>query len=81
MFSNKMPNACATIYEGELDLTFSCVGATVCKFALCSLMPVDGTEECTFMEYGTCLCPVAKQTTIELLIKGLKKELQKFEDE
>lgn len=52
--ATKTANVVATLYDGAFDVTFDCVGTTVCKFAMCSEMPIDGTEECFFQEHGSC---------------------------
>lgn len=79
--ATKSANACATFYEGAFDLTFDCVGTTECRFAMCSEMPIDGTEECFFREHGSCRRPAAQQTTLEKLINKLKRELKQLEED
>lgn len=76
--ATKTANVVATLYEGTFDVTFDCVGTTVCTFAMCSEMPVDGTEECFFREHGSCRRPAAQQTSLEMLINRLKKELKQL---
>lgn len=75
----KTANVVATFYEGAFDVTFDCVGTVVCKFAMCSEMPIDGTEECFFREHGSCIRPAAQQASLEKLINRLKKELKQLE--
>ena len=77
--ATKSANIVATFYEGAFDVTFDCVGTMVCKFAMCSEMPIDGTEECFFQEHGSCRRPAAQQATLETLINRLKKELKQLE--
>jgi hypothetical protein len=79
--ATKTANAVATLYEGAFDITFDCVGTMACQYALCSEMPVDDTEECFFREHGSCRRPAAQQTTLEILISKLKKELKQLEED
>lgn len=79
--ATKTANVVATLYEGSFDITFDCVGTMVCKFAMCSMLPIDGTEECFFREYGSCRRPAAQQTTLEMLINRLNKELKQLKED
>lgn len=79
--ATKTANVVATLYEGVFDITFDCVGVMVCQFAMCSEMPIDGSEECFFREHGSCRRPAAQQTTLEIIISRLKRELKQLEDE
>ena len=79
--ATKTANVVATLYEGTFDITFDCVGTMVCKFAMCSEMPIDGTEECFFREHGSCRRPAAQQTAVEILVAKLKKELKRLEED
>lgn len=72
----KTANISATLYDGEFDVVFECAGVGVCRFALCHIMPPDGSEECTFREYGSCRCPPAQYAAIESLCRKLSKELK-----
>lgn len=81
MKATKTANVVATFYEGTFDITFDCVGTMVCKFAMCSEWPLDGKEECFFREHGSCRRPAAQQTSLEILINRLKKELKKLEED
>lgn len=78
--ATKTANVCANIYEGEFQLTFDCVGVMVCKFALCQMMPPDGSDECTYREHGSCLCPHAKSAALESLRSKITKELKQLEE-
>lgn len=78
--ATKTVNAVATLYEGAFDITFDCVGTVVCKFALCPVMPPDGSEECTYREHGSCLCPHAKHAALETLRNRLTKEMKLIEE-
>lgn len=73
--ATKLPNVSASIYQGELQMIFECVGAEACKFALCQMMPPDGSEACFFSEYGSCSCPGAKYAAIKGLRGRLAKEM------
>lgn len=77
----KTANICANIYEGEYQVNFDCVGVKVCRFALCQVMPPDGSEECTYRDYGSCLCIHAKSAALESLKNRLTKELKQLQEE
>lgn len=79
--ATKTANVCATVYEGSFDISFDCVGVMMCRFALCSFMPPDGSEECCRREHGTCLCPNAKHAALESLRNRLTKEMKKLEED
>ena len=79
--ATKTANICANIYEGEFQITFDCVGVAVCRYALCSMMPPDGSEECTYRDHGSCLCPHAKHKALESLRSRLTKELKQIEED
>jgi hypothetical protein len=79
--ATKTTNICANIYEGEFQISFDCVGVEVCRFALCPVMPPDGSEECTYREHGSCLCPHAKSAALESLRNRLAKELKQLEED
>lgn len=74
-------NICASVYEGEFTLDLSCVDVEKCRFALCSLMPPDGSEECTYREHGSCLSPDAKHAALDLLKNRLTRELRQLRDD
>lgn len=78
--ATKTANICANIYEGEFQISFDCVGVEVCRFALCPMMPPDGSEECTYREHGSCLCPHAKYAALDSLKNRLAKELKQIEE-
>ncbi len=79
--ATKTANICATVYEGNFDITFDCVGVEVCRFALCSMMPPDGSEECIFREHGSCRQSNAKYSSLELLRNRLTKEMKKIDED
>jgi len=79
--TTKTANICANIYEGEFMLNFDCVGVKMCRFALCSMMPPDGSEECAYREHGSCLCPHAKSAALESLKNRITKELKQLEND
>ncbi len=79
--ATKTANICANMYEGEFQVSFDCVGVEVCRFALCPVMPPDGSEECTYREHGSCLCPHAKHAALETLRNRLVKELKQLEED
>lgn len=74
-------NVCANVYEGEFMLNFDCVGVTMCRFALCHVMPPDGSEDCVYREHGSCRLPYAKHAAIKSLMAKLTKELKQMEEE
>ena len=73
-------NICANIYEGEFMLNFDCVGVEKCRFALCSTMPLDGSEECTYWEYGSCLSFAAKYESLKALQIRIRKEMKQIDE-
>lgn len=73
--ATKLPNVSASLYQGELQLIFDCVGVETCKHALCPVMPPDGSETCFFAEYGSCSCPSAKYEAMKRLRDLLAKEM------
>lgn len=79
--ATKTANVCTTLYDGQFDINFDCVGVTVCRFAMCSEMPIDGSEECFFRDHGSCRLPRAKHAAIEALRNRLSKELKKIEED
>ena len=79
--ATKTANVNVTLYDGEFQVGFDCVGVEICRYALCSEMPPDGNEECFFREYGSCKSPVAQQTALETLNNRIKKELKQYEAE
>lgn len=79
--ATKTANVNVTLYDGTFDIGYDCVGTMVCKFAMCSEYPLDGTEECFFRENGSCRRPAAQQATLEILINRLKRELKKLEED
>jgi len=79
--ATKTTNICASIYEGEFNLDFACVGLDMCKFALCPVMPPTGDDECCYRDHGDCRSPVAKQSALEKLRNRITKELKQYEDE
>ena len=79
--ATKTANVVATIYEGAFDIAFDCVGVTVCRFAMCSLMPPDGSEECTYRDFGSCILPHAKYAAMNSLRNRLLKELKQIEED
>jgi hypothetical protein len=77
---NNHAHICAGIYEGEFQLGFDCAGVETCKFALCHVMPPDGSEECT---YNQCACrnPHSQIAALEALKNAINKELKKLDEE
>ncbi len=79
--ATKTASIYATLYEGDFQLGFDCVGVKLCRFALCPMMPPDGSEECTYLNCGSCLCPHAKFAALESLRRRLTKELEQLKEE
>jgi hypothetical protein len=77
----KTTNVCATCYDGDFQVLFDCVGVEACKYALCHIMPPDGSEECTYREYGSCRSTQAQIAAIELLRNKLSRELRERSQE
>jgi len=78
--ATKTANACATIYEGNFDINFDCVGVTLCKYAMCMIMPPTGEDECAYKGSGECISPHAKLGAIDLLMNRLSKEKKDIEE-
>lgn len=78
--ASKTANICANIYEGEFLISFECVGVDACRFALCPVMPPDGSEECTYRDCGSCICPQAKDAALESLRNRITKELKQLRE-
>lgn len=74
-------NIYGAIYDGNFDINFDCVGVEKCRFALCSLMPPDGSEECTYREHGSCRSPNSKLAALEGLRDRLTKELKQLKED
>jgi hypothetical protein len=79
--ATKTPGVDASLHEGQMSIYFNCVETEVCRFALCHSMPPDGSEECFFRDCGSCRRTLAQQTTLEILINKLKKELKQLEED
>lgn len=79
--ATKTANIWVTIHEGAFDIAFDCVGVELCREALCHIMPPDGSEECTFREYGVCSRPLARAAALESLIRRLNKELKELKEQ
>ena len=77
--ATKSANICVNIYEGAFMLNFDCVGVDKCRFALCPVMPPDGSEECTYHDYGSCSSLVAKYASLKTLRNMLTKEMKQYE--
>ena len=79
--ANKTANVVANIYEGKFEVSFDCVGITVCQFPMCSLMPPDGSEECFYNRHNQCLSPHAKKSALDALLTNIKKKLKELTEE
>ncbi len=79
--ATKTANIVATLYDGAFDVSFDCVGVEACRYALCSTMPPDGSEECTFREHGSCRHTGAKLAALESMKIRLNKESKRLEEE
>lgn len=77
----KTANIYASLYDGKLDVGFDCPGAESCRFALCALMPPDGSRDCYFHENGACRQQTAQYDALERLMKRLKGKMKELGDE
>ena len=75
------PNVSASLYDGDFQLVYECVGELNCKFVLCSLMPPQSDAECFFREYGACRCPEAQHASIERLRAMITGEMKQRSEE
>lgn len=81
MPAKKHINTNATLYDGEFMFDYTCVGPEICKYALCPVMPPDGSEDCTYYDYGNCLCSPAKYAALESLRNRLTRELKQLKED
>lgn len=79
--ANKTANVNASLYDGDFQVGFDCVGVEVCRFALCSEMPPTGDEECFFREYGSCRFEAAQYAALETLRNRITREMKKLSGE
>lgn len=79
--ATKMANINVSLYDDVLDIGYDCVGVDFCRFALCHTMPPDGSEECTYREYGACRRTSAQYTALKSLQSRLAKHLKEFDEE
>ena len=79
--ATKTANVSVNLYDGEFQLIFDCGGVEACRYALCSMMPPDGSEECIYREYGSCVNPPAQCAALETLRNRLAKEMKKRSEE
>lgn len=77
----KYPNVTAALYDDEYQLNFDCVGVETCRFALCSIMPPTGDEECVSREYGACRCIPAQTAALEALRKKIGQTLKDLKEQ
>lgn len=78
MSTPKYPQIGADTWEGKLTLTFNCPG--LCAYALCPMMPPDGTEPCVYREYGACRNISAQIEAIKALRRSLASALKDLND-
>ncbi len=69
----------ASIYDGKFDISFDCPG--LCSFALCPIMPPNGSEECVYRENGSCMFVTSKIMAVEALRRALGKTMKELVDE
>jgi len=68
----KTCNIAASLYDGELVLSYDCVGEDVCSFVLSSTMPRRAGDECCYKHIGgNCMCVVAQKAAIRELRRAL----------
>jgi len=77
---NKTTDICVSIYDGQYNCDYSCVGVTACQFSLCHCMPPDGSEECCRYDHGMCTSLPAQQAALANLIRRLKGFAKEIED-
>ena len=79
MKATKSANIHMTVYEGNFEQYYECVGVEKCSFSLCHTMPPDGSEPCTFNDHNTCVCSDAKEATLRTLLRRITRELKQLE--
>lgn len=73
-------NICATNYDGDLDINYDCSGPENCKYALCTITPPNGDDDCTYSNCGTCHLPTARFAALESLRNRLTRELKQLKE-
>ena len=79
--TGKTANVYASLYGGEFQIGFDCPGVETCRYALCQVMPPDGSEECTYRNHGSCVSPAAQSAAVKMLRNRLTKEMKSLEDD
>lgn len=74
-------NINSSLYDGDFQVGFDCVGVQQCRYALCSIMPPDGSEDCCFQNYGSCSQVAAQNAALKKLRDRLTKELRDRADD
>jgi hypothetical protein len=77
----KSANINATLYDGEWQVNYDCVGVGTCRYALCSIMPPSGDEECAYREYGACRCLPAQYAALGAFKNRAARELTRIQTE
>lgn len=79
MKRNMKPNTMIQLYENDVTITYDCVGVEQCMYAICAMMPPDGTEECTYSEHNTCNNIDARLASIKVLQTKAMAEAKRIE--
>jgi hypothetical protein len=77
MAAKKTASVCVSLYDGNFEMGFDCVGVESCRFALCSVMPPDGTEDCAYNS-GACRSINAQIAAANNLKSMITKKMNKL---
>ena len=68
-------------YDGDVQISYDCVGAGRCKFGLYPTMPPDPDMECAFYRGGSCLQQSAQLAALDNLKSDINAEIKRLEAE
>jgi hypothetical protein len=74
-------NIMVSLYDGEFAIEYACSGEERCNFAICSIMPPDGTAPCAFVKYGGCLSQSSQTAALVKLKERITKALKDITEE
>ena len=72
-------NAYLSLYEGQYDLGFECVGASKCAHARFYVEPPEPDDECSCQANGACNNMQARKASLELMSRVITANLAEME--
>ena len=79
---SKAANVGASLYEGQLDINFDCIGTDKCAYARFYVEPPGPDDECAFSRCGgSCTHGPAQKAALEQLREKITEELKRMETE